>query len=497
MSISVLLDMAASGFGERIAVSSQVESLSFAEIQRRMLGGASVIAARSPSYVVFVGRNGPSYVQVLFAAALARVPFVPLNYRLSGQGLHELLDELRGALVVADADYLDLFVELGPAAISTDMFAKSALTSSPHEPSPAVDTTPAILLYTSGTTAKAKAVVLRHEHLTSYVFGTVEFGSADEDEVSLISVPPYHVAAVAATLTNLFRGRRVVYLPDFDPGAWLDVVRNERVTSAMVVPTMLARIVDDVGNGPVEAPSLQLISYGGARMPRSVIERALRAFPEVDFVNAYGLTETSSTIALLSPADHREAIGSSDPRVQARLGSVGQPVQGIEVQVRGEDGATVEPGRLGQLWVRGAQVSGEYLGAGSVLDDDGWFLTRDLVRQDSEGYLFVEGRADDTIIRGGENIAPAEIEDVLIMHPAVRDVAVVGTPDDQWGQRICAVIVPRADAEVAADELLAFVRGRLRGSRTPDLVVWRDQLPRTATGKLLRRQLAAEIEKEY
>src|SRR6202034_3284440 len=179
-------------------------------------------------------------------------------------------------------------------------------------------------------------------------------------------------------------------------------VQTERVTNAMVVPTMLARIIDEAGNGPVDLPSLQLISYGGARMPRSVIERALRAFPEVDFVNAYGLTETSSTIALLSPADHREAIGSSDRRVQARLGSVGQPVQGIEVQVRGEDGSTVEPGRLGQLWVRGAQVSGEYLGAGSVLDDDGWFLTRDLVRQDSEGYLFVEGRADDTIIRGGE-----------------------------------------------------------------------------------------------
>jgi acyl-CoA synthetase (AMP-forming)/AMP-acid ligase II len=497
MSISVLLDMAASGFGERTAVSSPTESISFAELRRRALGGASVVANRSPRHVAFVGRNGPAYVQAMFAAALAGVPFVPLNYRLSRRGLHELLSELAGTLVIADAGYLDLFVDSNLNVLPTADFTELARTSDPSELPPTEDDSPAILLYTSGTTAKAKAVVLRHEHLASYVFATVEFGSASLEEASLISVPPYHVAAVAATLTNLFRGRRVVYLPNFEPRAWLDAVRTERVTSAMVVPTMLARIIDETCDGPVDLPALQLISYGGSRMPRSVIERALRVFPSVDFVNAYGLTETSSTIALLGPADHREALESADERVRARLSSVGRPLPGVEVQIRDEGGTSVAPGDLGLLWVRGSQVSGEYLSAESALDEDGWFPTRDLARLDRNGYLFVEGRADDTIIRGGENIAPAEIEDVLISHPAVAEVAVVGIPDDQWGQRICAVVVPRSGAAVTAGELISFVRGRLRGSRTPDAIVWRERLPHSAIGKLLRRQLTADIAKEF
>jgi len=247
------------------------------------------------------------------------------------------------------------------------------------------------------------------------------------------------------------------------------------------------------GLGPADAPALRLISYGGARMPRPVLERALQVFPGVDFVNAYGLTETSSTIALLGPDDHREAFGSDDPTVRARLGSIGRPVPGIEAEIRNEDGKPVEAGRVGSLWVRGPQVSGEYRGQGSALDADGWFPTRDLAHVDADGYLYIEGRADDTIIRGGENIAPAEIEDVLITHPAVKDVAVVGKPDDEWGERICAVVVREPDIDIAADELRGYVRERLRGSRTPDDIVWRSELPHTPTGKLLRRQLVAEL----
>jgi acyl-CoA synthetase (AMP-forming)/AMP-acid ligase II len=261
----------------------------------------------------------------------------------------------------------------------------------------------------------------------------------------------------------------------------------------MVVPTMLARIVDLIGDGDCEAPALKLISYGGARMPRPVLQRALHVFPGADFVNAYGLTETSSTIALLGPADHREAFNSDDPLVRNRLGSIGRPVPGIEVQIRDEAGEPVTDGCVGALWVRGAQVSGEYREQGSALDADGWFHTRDLARADTDGYLFIEGRADDTIIRGGENISPAEIEDVLIHHPGVREVAIIGLPDDEWGEKTCAVVVRQPGATPAADDLRNYVRERLRGSRTPDLIVWRDELPHTPTGKLLRRELVTEF----
>ena len=219
------------------------------------------------------------------------------------------------------------------------------------------------------------------------------------------------------------------------------------------------------------------------------MRKALGLLPDVGFVNAYGLTETSSTIAVLSPDDHRAALGSTDVAISRRLGSVGQPVPGIEVQIRGDDGAVVEAGETGELFVRGEQVSGRYAEIGSVLDADGWFPTKDIAMLDEDGYLFIGGRSDDTIIRGGENIAPAEIEDVLVEHPSVRDCAVVGPEDPEWGQIIVAVVVPAEGANPDPDELREHVRAHLRGSRTPDRVVFRDELPTNATGKVLRREL--------
>lgn len=176
-----------------------------------------------------------------------------------------------------------------------------------------------------------------------------------------------------------------------------------------------------------------------------------------------------------------------------RLGSVGQPVPGIEVQIRADDGTVLGPGETGELFVRGDQVSGRYAEIGSVLDAEGWFPTRDLAFVDDDGYLFISGRSDDTIIRGGENIAPAELEDVLVEHPDVYQCAVVGVEDPQWGQIIVAVVVPAEGATPDPEELRAFVRKSLRGSRTPDRVVFRDELPTNATGKLLRRELVEDL----
>ena len=166
---------------------------------------------------------------------------------------------------------------------------------------------------------------------------------------------------------------------------------------------------------------------------------------------------------------------------------------GVEGQIRDEAGAVLPAGQGGQLWVRGSQVSGEYLGSGSVLDDQGWFHTRDQGWFDADGYLFISGRTDDTIIRGGENIAPAEIEDVLITHPQVKEVAVIGIPDEEWGTRIVAVIVPEPGCGLGSDTVRDYARARLRGSRTPDEVVFRTELPHTPTGKLIRRDLVRDV----
>jgi acyl-CoA synthetase (AMP-forming)/AMP-acid ligase II len=491
MSLSLLLDMAASGYGDRVALGSREGGITFEGLHRAAGGGAAVIARHDPAHVVFIGRNGPAYPELLFASAYAGIPFAPLNYRLAKPQLAELLKELERPLVIADADYLPM-VDPSYHPITTADFQAEADASEPAEATWVEDEATAVLLFTSGTTAKPKAVVLRHANLTAYIFATVEFGNSDPDEAALVSVPPYHVAAVGSALSNIYAGRRLVYLPDFDPAAWLALVRDERVTSAMMVPTMLSRVIESLDGAPADAPALGQIAYGGARIARPVLERALLAFPNTGFCNAYGLTETSSTIALLGPDEHRTAMASDDPAVRDRLGSIGKPVPGIEAEIRDADGSPAETGIAGELWVRGAQVSGEYRGQGSALDANGWFYTRDLAYQDAEGYLFIEGRTDDTIIRGGENIAPAEIEDVLHLHPAVKDVAVIGLADDEWGERICAVIVRNPDQEPTVEELRSYVRERLRGSRTPDQIVWRTELPHTATGKLLRRELITE-----
>ena len=255
---------------------------------------------------------------------------------------------------------------------------------------------------------------------------------------------------------------------------------------------MLARIVAELPDGATAGtPTLRGLAYGGARTPRPVVERALRAFPDTGFVNAYGLTETASSIAVLGPDDHREALVSDEPAVRDRLGSVGRALPGVEIQIRAEEtDEPVQGGRTGLVFVRGEQISGEYGGRGDALDADGWFATRDRGRLDADGYLFIEGRADDTIIRGGENIAPAEIEDVLLTHPGVVEAAVIGLPDPEWGQRIVAVLVGEGDP----DEIRAWVKDRLRSAKTPDTVVFRAALPKTDTGKLLRRTLLADLE---
>jgi acyl-CoA synthetase (AMP-forming)/AMP-acid ligase II len=227
-------------------------------------------------------------------------------------------------------------------------------------------------------------------------------------------------------------------------------------------------------------------------MPPAVIERALRLLPQVDFVNAYGLTETSSTIAVLGPDDHRAARDGADPKAKGRLASVGRPLPGLEVEIRDPGGRPVPVGTAGEVCVRGEQISGEYVGR-KLIGDDGWFHTRDSGFLDQDGYLFLEGRMDDVIVRGGENISPGEIEDVLRQHPAVADVAVLGLPDDEWGELVAAVITPRGepDPEALPEALRAFVRERLRSTKVPQVIRFQAELPYTETGKLLRRVLKA------
>lgn len=491
MNVATLLDMAADGFGDRVVVGRREDGMTVGRLRRLAIGGAAVVRECGAEAIVYLAVNGPAFPVALFAAARAGVPLVPVNYRLGREQLDALVANHPRALGVADPEHADVLKQAGLSVRTPEQWLAEAARES-VEQDPADAEGPAVLIYTSGTTSTPKGVLLRHYNLVSYVLGTVEFASAKAEDAALMSVPPYHIAAVSNVLTNLYAGRRFVVLPEFSPEGWLRTVREQTITNAMVVPTMLARIMDADGVDR-SVPSLRTLAYGGAKMPRRVIEKALREWPHVEFVNAYGLTETSSTISVLGPEDHRAAIASTDPIVRARLGSAGRPVPGIEIEIRDDAGQPVPAGTSGHIWVRGEQVSGEYAGHGSAVDERGFFDTRDYGRLDTDGYLYVEGRVDDTIIRGAENIAPAEIEDVLMRHPEVVDAAVVGVPDEEWGQRIEAVVVPRPGAVIDTEELRATVRSTLRGSKTPDRIECWSELPRTPTGKLLRREIVARL----
>lgn len=494
MNLMMLLEMAADGLGERIAIGSRDDGLSYRQLFERAQGAADRYRSTGVESAMLCDESSPAIPIALFGSAWAGIPYVPLNYRLPADDLLGLAERAGSSIVVSDPANADRLETLtGVTAVAAgDFVANPAAGADPLSNPSDWSFDPddiAVLLFTSGTTGSPKSAVLRHKHLVSYILGSVDFMGAAEDEATLVSVPPYHIAGVAAMLSSIYAGRRIVQLPRFDADAWIDTVEAEGVTHAMVVPTMLTRIVDALdARGGEPLLGVQALSYGGGKMPRPVIERALELFPITNFVNAYGLTETSSTIALLGPDDHRIAQYSDDPTEQQRLSSVGRPLPGVEVEVRDDDGSVLPPGQVGEIFVRGEQVSGEYREKGSLLDAEGWFPTRDGGFVDTDGYLFIQGRNDDVIIRGGENMSPGEIEDVAISHPNVRNAAAIGVPCREWGEKIVLVVVSDG-ADPDPSELEELIRSHLRSSRVPAHIVLTDELPHNETGKVLRRVL--------
>jgi acyl-CoA synthetase (AMP-forming)/AMP-acid ligase II len=504
VNIALLLEMAASAAPERIAIGDRRDGITSAQLHAMAVRAAARIAATGAQRVLYTDVAGPALPVALFGAAAAGTPFAPLNYRLADDRLRALVARQTPALLLCGAGTEGRVAGIDGVDVATTADFLASLDAGEPEAAPVGDgghddpDAVAVLLHTSGTSGEPKVAVLRHRHLVAYVLGAVELMGAGEDEASLVSVPPYHVAGIAALLTGIYGGRRIVQLPTFDPGDWVTLAREQRVTHTMTVPTMLARILDALeaqrldGRSPL--PDLRHLSYGGGRMPLPVIERAMALLPDVDFVNAYGLTETSSSVAVLGPEDHRRTCSSDDLQVRRRLSSVGRPLPTVDISIRDAGGRPLPLGEAGEIWVRGEQVSGEYVHRdGGGRDDGGWFATRDRGWFDADGYLYVEGRMDDVIVRGGENISPGEIEDVLLAHPAVSEAVVLGLPDDEWGEVVAAVVVLQPGSSAAPGELSDWVVAELRSSRRPAVVEVRDHLPCNDAGKVLRRVVRAEL----
>ena len=477
---------------------------------RRLASALARLGVRPGTRVAVLHTNSHRYVEAYYAAAMLGAVFIPLNYRAKRPELEHMLRAGGVELVLVGARYLEhldavrgalpalrTVIGLDSPAGSLPAYEELVAEAAEHAGEAGVeDDDVTILMFTSGTTALPKGVMLTFGDFTAYVTANVELADGTPRGAALLCVPLYHIAGATNMMTTLWTGRRLVLMPQFEPRGWLDLVERERISHAFLVPTMLKQLLDQPDLERRDLSSLEILSYGGAAMPFPVIRRAIERFPQtVGFVNAFGQTETTSTLTLLGPEDHRlEGTAEEIERRTRRLTSIGRPLPDVEVRIADDDGHARGAGEVGEIWVRTPRVMKGYAGAGgSPLVADGWLPTRDMGWVDEDGYLYVAGRKDDMIIRGGENIAPAEVEAVLQSHPAVEEAAVVGVPDVEWGQRVAAFVVVRPGASLSPDALTDFCRERLASFKKPELVRFVTELPKNPMGKILRKDLRAEL----
>jgi acyl-CoA synthetase (AMP-forming)/AMP-acid ligase II len=473
---------------------------------RRLAGELARLGVGRGTRVAALNVNSHRYVEAYYATALLGGVFIPLNYRAKPPELEHMLATGAPRVLFVGERYLDAVETVTskpPVLIVFDGRARGypgyeelLADAAEHEEEAEVDDEDiAILMYTSGTTALPKGVMLTHQDFTAYVTANVELADGTPRGAALLCVPLYHIAGATNMMTTLWTGRRLVLVPQFDPRGWLETVERERITHAFLVPTMLKRLLDEPDLERRDLSSLEILSYGGAAMPFPVIRRAIERFPRsVGFVNAFGQTETTSTLTILGPDDHRlEGTPAEVERRTKRLTSIGRPLPDVEVQIVGDEGTLLAPGEVGEICVRTPRVMKGYAGGESPLVRDGWLPTRDMGWIDEDGYLYIAGRKDDMIIRGGENIAPAEVEATLQSHPAVEEAAVVGVPDLEWGQRVAAFVVLRPGVSVGADALGEFCRQRLASFKKPETIRFVAELPKNPMGKILRRDLRAQL----
>jgi acyl-CoA synthetase (AMP-forming)/AMP-acid ligase II len=469
------------------------------------------LGVRRGDCVAVLQTNSHRYVEAYYAAAAIGAVFLPLNYRAKLPELEYMVTTAKAKVLIVGDRYVDAVTQLQPKFTSVQSYVSmesahdgmlhlEALiaSASPELDPPEVDDEDiSILMYTSGTTALPKAVMLTYNDFTAYVCSNVELADGTPRGAALLCVPLYHIAGATNIMTSLFTGRRLVLLRQFDAATWLETVARERITHAFLVPTMVKQLIDHPAFSQYDLSSLENLSYGGAAMPFPVVRRAIEMFPKtVGFVNAFGQTETTSTLTVLGPDDHR--LDGTPHEIELRLKrlkSIGRPLPDVELKVVDEDGKQLPTGQVGELWVRTPRVMKGYgTSAGTTSPvQDGWLPTRDMGWLDADGYIFLAGRKDDMIIRGGENVAPAEVEAVLYSHPGIDEAAVIGIPDVEWGQRIAAVIVLRPGVTLSADDVTEFCRKRLASFKKPEIIQFADALPKNPMGKILKKDLRAQL----
>ncbi|MFQ6028021.1 MAG: class I adenylate-forming enzyme family protein [Dehalococcoidia bacterium] len=511
MNTSEFLTIAAAIVPDRRTLIFEDQEFTFAEMQDRVNQLANSLAELGVGprdRIATMQVNCPQLIELYFATALLDAVYVPLNFRAKAEELQQMLSIAQPELLFLGERYLSLVAAGESAApIAPDRVAvidapgtgdnlsyDSLLQASPdplHFPEAADDDT-TVIMFTAGTTGVPKGVLLTHDSFSSYLLSTVMPADPEVEETNLLSVPLYHIAGLQAALAAIYGGRTLAVMRQFEPLEWLNVAQAHRANRAMLVPTMLKRVMDHPQFHDFDLSSLDVITYGAAPMPLPVIQQAIKEFPGVRFINAFGQTETASTITMLPPEDHvLEGTPEEVEKKLRRLTSIGKPLEDVEVLIVDEDGNPAATGEVGEIVARGSRMMKGYWQQETATNEairSGWVYTGDLAYQDEDDYIYLAGRAKDFIKRGGEMISPEEVEQVLVSHPKVEDAAVIGIPDLEWGEEVRAIIVTGSDP-ATREELIEHCNQHLASFKRPRSVVFIDELPRNVMGKVLKRDL--------
>jgi acyl-CoA synthetase (AMP-forming)/AMP-acid ligase II len=474
---------------DRVAVVHHGQERTYRDLAdrvQRLAAALRGLGLRRGDRVAYLGANHPAFLETLFAAGTLGAIFVPLNTRLAEEELAFVLEDSGSTVLVHSGDHADFAEKSDGLAHRVAPARYETLLAEPPEGT-AGETVglddPCMLMYTSGTTGRPKGAVLTHGNIIWNALNVIVDIDLAGDEVTLVAAPLFHTAGLNMTcLPTLLKGGRVVLLDRFDPGAVLEVIESLGVTYMFGVPTMFDAMAAHPRWAGTDLTSLRQLACGGAPVP----ETTIRAYLDrgLGFSQGYGMTECSPGVLFL---DREHA--------RSKAGTAGVPEFFTDVRLARPDGADAGVGETGEVLVRGPNVTTGYWGlpeASAAAFQDGWFRSGDLAKPDADGFVSIVDRIKDVIISGGENVYPAEVESSLLNHPAVADAAVIGVPDERWGEVGRAVVVPRSPGAPTERELLGFLDGKLAKYKIPKSVVFAPELPRNGTGKLLKAVLRAE-----
>ncbi len=478
------------------------------------LQAAGVVAG---DRVAFLDKNGIAYFEVLFGGALLNAVNVAVNWRLAPPEMAFVVNDAEARVLVVSSDFADQLEQLtdqlttvttivviggGPAAAGTRAgvdrveYEGWLAGGEPVDPDlPITDDDVSLQLYTSGTTGLPKGVMLTNLNFSGLIAMATQLEIGPES-VSMVAMPLFHIGGSGWALFGMARGAHSILVREIDPVAVLRLIPHHRITHTFLVPVALLflTLVPEVNE--VDYSSLKVIAYGASPISDDLLVRCIEVFG-CGFYQVYGLTETTGIVTMLDPADHL------DPAHRERLRSAGRPMKGVEVRcveigvgIDSDMGAAtdVEPGAVGEIWIRSPQVMKGYWNKpeanAEAITDDGWFKTGD-AGYVVDGYLYLHDRVKDMIVSGGENVYPAEVENALMTHPGVADVAVIGVPSERWGEEVKAIVVKAKDQDPTPADLIAFSRTQLAGYKVPKSIDFADGLPRNLSGKLLKKELRA------